>query len=345
METTLRSSTPSAKQIRVTEEVVAWYLRTYWMTRDDLGTPETFLDRDRVGAFAVDPAAFEAGDPVALGRILVAVSLFQRLRDQLVLKILQRIPAERVDVLTTLDELAGSALAADCTARQSLEGLRTACDLHKDDLRRGACSREPSGACPLHRHTEDLCRYGHFGKVPTSLALAIHSAGASDLPDLYRRVLGQHRRRAERAEVLEQVLCRAWRVEKKIASMFLSLVCTPGLSRWRPPWRSGVAWERYVVVDSNVDAYLATIGYRGAGSYDARRTFVMELARRIDLRQHSRRLPSFNPRIVQQAAYVFAGRSNRVANPRDCGHSGAGMCAQCPRLIRRRCSVRTAPGG
>lgn len=345
MDSKAKALTPTARQVAITEEVVAWYLRTYWMTKDDMGTPETFMDSSLVGDFAVEPAAFEAGEPAALGRMLVAVALFQRLRDQLVLRILREIPAERVSVLTSMDSLAVSAVNADCVAHRSLEGLQVNCDLRKDAWGRGTCSVAKAGTCTLHRHTEELRRYGHFGKVPTSLALALRSAGAANVADLYRLVVERHRLRAERAESLERVLCQAWRVSAKISSMFLSLVCTPGLSRWRPPWRERVAWERFVVIDSNVDAYLTMIGYRGIGTYDARRSFITALARRIDLRRHTHRLQSFNPRVVQQAAYVFAGRSNRRANARDCGRLGAEACSRCPRVVAQRCPVRAEAGG
>lgn len=326
-------------QVRVTEAVVAWYLDSYWMSPSDVGTPAMFFDPELVGHFAIEPDAFEAGEPRALARLLVAVSVFQRLRDQLVLRILHGMQVEHVVELTNLPGLADAARSSPCSASHSTEGLRASCDLGKDTNGRGMCSQLPQGACSLHRHTEYLKRYGHFGKVPTSLALAIDDAGASSLADLYRRTLELHRTRIVRARALESVLCRAWRVNAKIAAMFLSLVCTPGLSRWQPPWRSGIGWERFIVIDSNVDQYLSSIGYSGTMTYDARRRFVTAVAEKIDLRRHSRRLACFNPRLVQQAMYMFAGRSNRLANNRDCRTGGAAACRACPRSLVIRCPV------
>ena len=55
---------------------------------------------------------------------------------------------------------------------------------------------------------------------------------------------------------LERELSRAWRVNQKIASMFLSMVTNPDLSRGVAPWTRGIDWTYYVVVDSNVDLFL-----------------------------------------------------------------------------------------
>jgi hypothetical protein len=97
-----------------------------------------------------------------------------------------------------------------------------------------------------------------------------------------------------------------------------------------------------VVIDSNVDLFLSSIGYRGHGTYAARRGFVRSLAERIDLRRLNPRLRSFNPRLVQQAMYLFMSATNRRAARRDCSHEGARACRACPAALRSRCPVRRA---
>ncbi|HET7756328.1 MAG TPA: hypothetical protein VFK87_03645, partial [Steroidobacteraceae bacterium] len=75
----------------------------------------------------------------------------------------------------------------------------------------------------------------------------------------------------------------------------------PDLSSGMAPWTHGLDWTYFVVVDSNVDLFLAASGYSGGRSYDARRAFVQKIADRIDLRRLDRRLRKYNPRLVQQA--------------------------------------------
>lgn len=284
---------PTRKQFRITEAAVAWYLETYWRTPHDTGTPDTFFDQSKVGYFAITPSSFEAGEPASLFRLLVAVSLFQRLRDQHVFGILSKIPQRAALELTDVDGLLSHADASECHALGSNDALLTRCDLTKDHDGRGICGYCPTVACQLRRHTEALRRYGHFGKVPTSIALVVREAAARDLGEFYRIFVGNHRRRIDRSIALERALSRAWRINAKISAMFLSLVSTPGLSRWRPPWHSALDWTHFVVVDSNVDLFLASIEYAGPGTYNARRAFIQALARGIDLRSFTRKTPSY----------------------------------------------------
>jgi hypothetical protein len=153
-------------------------------------------------------------------------------------------------------------------------------------------------------------------------------------------VLRRERDPLARARALEAALSSAWRVNQKIASMFLSAVTNPDLSRGTAPWARGVDWTYFVVVDSNVDLFLTSIGYRGGSSYDARREFICALARRIDLRELDHRLHQYNPRVVQQALYLFMSSANRRATQDDCMHSGASACRACPASLARRCPVR-----
>jgi hypothetical protein len=140
--------------------------------------------------------------------------------------------------------------------------------------------------------------------------------------------------------VLEQELSRAWRVNQKIASMFLSMVTNPDLSRELAPWARGVDWTYYVVVDSNVDLFLTSIGYKGTGTYDARRDFVRALARGIELTEFDGALQPYNPRLVQQAMYLFMSAANRRAAEADCMHLDPAPCGTCPSAVRRRCPVK-----
>jgi len=304
-----------------------------------------FCDATRVGAFAVDRDALRAGDGRALFRLLVTTAMFQRRQDVQILRILRGIGDADAAELTDSNRLLRLIDEGKCAHLRSTVALHSTCDLGKDPVTRaGCCTVNPDVACHLKRHTVLLKRYGHFGKVPTSLALILREARTSDLGALRRAVLRRKRDPMARARALEAAISCAWRVNQKIASMFLSAVTNPDLSPGTAPWRRGVDWTYFVVVDSNVDLFFASVGYRGGSSYDARREFVRALARRIDLRRFDRRLHRFNPRLVQQALYLFMSGANRRAAPYDCMHLGEAACAQCPTTLSRRCPVRQRRG-
>lgn len=325
-------------QTRVTRSVVAWYLATHRGGRDDIGLPAMFMDSAKVGTFAVSPSEFARGDAAALFRILVACTMFQRLRDRQILRILREMPAAHAREISDAETLLELVDASPCEQMKTTEALRERCDLTKDARGIGCCAVMPSLRCHLKHHTIAMKRYGHFGKVPTSIALALRERGTPTLPELYRSVLRTYRTHRERAVALEAALCSAWRIHQKIASMFLSLVCNPDLST-SPPWVEGVDWTYYVVIDSNVDLFLATIGYAGAKTYEARREFLCALARTINLREFDASLRKFNPRLVQQGLYLFMSAANRQIADADCMHRSPASCRTCPRPLATRCPV------
>ncbi len=330
---------PTGAQLEVTRRVVAWYVRMYYGTPDDLGMATTFTDAGRVGHFAVEAAQIEAGEPVALFKLLITVAMFQRLRDATVLQILRGISAADVHELTSLSVLRGLTAACACVFGQTNEGIKKGCDLTKDSGSKGTCGVAPALPCHLKRHTELLRRYGHFGKVPSSMALGLTEAGFDNLGVLYERVRANGASPDCRAIALEGALCEGWRVGDKLSAMFLSLVAAPGMGFARAPWQAGVAWERYVVVDRNVDLFLASIGYAGPGTYEARRGFVQALARGVDFSALVPGLPAWHPRLVQQALYMFMSRSNRRLAGRDCGRQVPVACGKCPSELVARCPV------
>lgn len=301
-----------------------------------------FFTRARVGAFAVRGRAFACGEPRTLFRVLVATAMFQRRQDVQILRILRGISRRDAFELTSARRLLSLADRTRCASLRSTTRLKDDCDLAKDPRSGvGTCGRNPRVRCALKRHTVLLKRYGHFGKVPTSIALSIREHGATDLGDLHAQVMRSTTDGRQRAVALEAALCRAWRVNQKIANMFLSMVSNPDLGG-RAPWASSVDWTYFVVVDSNVDLFLSSIGYDGSLAYDARRAFIEALSRRIDLVAKGARLHAFNPRVVQQAMYLFMSAANRRAAGGDCRSAAA--CASCAPLLKSRCPLRWRRG-
>ena len=294
-----------------------------------------YADPRRVGAFAVDLAALRAGRPDALYRALFATVLFQAMRDVQVQGILRSVSAARADELADPSALFALTASSPCSCLGNLASLR-GCTLTKDrSTRAGICSTRPEAACVLKEHTEILGRFGHFGKVPIGLAYAIREAGAEDLGHLYA-IATRDRDRREASGWMLRALSRAWRVNRKLASMFLSLVANPDVLEGAP-WSSGLDWTQFVVLDTNTDRFLRKIGYLGPWTYSARQRFIANLSERVHLDGHDASLRRFNPRIVQQAMFLFMSRSNRRDALADCSRSAPSGCRSCPAVTRKIC--------
>lgn len=327
--------------MQATTAVVRWYLGLYFRTPDDPGVAPMFCDPSRVGHFALDPHLLAAGEPRTLFRLWFVITMFQRRQDVQIMRILRGFSAEDAAEVSSATRLLQLVDDSPCDHMKQNDALITRCDLTKDARTRlGRCSANPKVPCHLKRHTVLLKRYGHFGKVPTSLALVLRETGARHLKELRERILRDVPTERERALALEAALCAAWRVSQKIAAMFLSAISNPELSDGIAPWADGVDWSYFVVIDSNVDLFLSAINYSGPGTYEARRSFVQALAEKIDLSRLDTRLSAYNPRVVQQALYLFMSSANRGATERDCSHLGAVACAACPKSLSRMCPSR-----
>lgn len=331
--------TPTKDQVAVTATVVEWYFTTYHGREQDMGMAATFASPEAVGFFAINPHAIEAGHADEIFKLLVAVAMFQRLRDAIVMQTLRGIASCDAQELTSLTALLDCVDKAACPHAKSNEALKRTCDLTKDVSGQARCTMAPEADCHLKRHSMLLRRYGHFGKVPSSAALMVRERGAPDLVALMQDVVTEAGNPGLASVRLEVAISGTWRIASKIAAMFLSLLTAPGMGFARVPWPSGIDWTRYVVVDRNVDLFLQTIGYGGSGTYDSRRDFVTALARQIDVSTFRPDLPPFHPRLVQQAMFCFMSKSNRRLAAVDCARDGR-LCARCPQALVERCGVR-----
>ena len=131
---------------------------------------------------------------------------------------------------------------------------------------------------------------------------------------------------ARAREALENELSRAWRVNQKIATMFLSMVTNPDLSRGLAPWAevstgptssSSTATSTSSSPRSGTRAPAPTMRAASSSGHSREDRPV-----RVDATLHP-----FNPRLVQQAMYLFMSTANRRAAEADCGHLARGLCA------------------
>lgn len=333
---------PSAWQTRRARAITRWYLERFHGTEDDVGVLTMFCDPTKVGAFAVSSQDIASRRPEALFRVLVATTMFQRRQDLQIMRVLRGISPEQALELSSAEALLRLARDHPCPHLATTDTLRERCDLTKHaETKAGVCTVMPGSPCHLKHHTVWLKRYGHFGKVPTSSALAVQEAGASDLDELIRQAAASTDNPREAAMAATAALSRGWRVSQKIAHMYLSMMTNPDLCPSAPgPWRELLDWRQFVVVDSNVDLFLRATGYPGPWTYEARLGFVKELARRVDLSTLDPRLHAYNPRLVQQAIYLFMSATNRRALPSDCSNEPTPPCERCPTGLRGICGRR-----
>src|SRR5579871_6592065 len=203
-------------QVSATRSVVEWYLKRYFRSADDPGLLPMFCDAGRVGAFAISAEEVAERDSPALFRLLVGMTMFQRRQDLQIMRILRGIGRRDADELASVDRLASLVKRGPCELMRTTQLLHERCDLTKDPRTRlGMCSANPDAQCHLKRHTVLLKRYGHFGKVPTSSALALLEAGHSSVGALAEQIARVHRSRLERSQAFEAALSRAWRVNQK----------------------------------------------------------------------------------------------------------------------------------
>jgi hypothetical protein len=300
-----------------------------------------FCDPEKVGAFALSRHDLLDQCSTALFRLLVVMTLFQRRQDAQVLRILRGISAKDAHELSDVSALLALVDESTCPWMATSSHLHDACDLAKEqNTGAGHCTKNPAIACHLKRHTVLLKRYGDFGKAPTSAALLLREAGAGSFNDIKAQVFARELDPLERSKQMIEIVSKAWRVSEKIASMFLSAITNPDLPGSVSSWSTGLDWTYFVVVDSNVDLFLKSVGFSAGLDYSAKRTFIHSLAASINLRRLRRDLHPYNPRVIQQAIYMFMSASNRRLSAKDCSRNGVAVCRRCPRELSERCPVR-----
>ncbi|WP_233206416.1 hypothetical protein, partial [Haliangium sp. UPWRP_2] len=181
--------------------------------------------------------------------------------------------------------------------------------------------------CHVKDATVLLKRMGDMGKLPTSAWL--HVWKENRFAALLQQVHSQDSNPQRRADLLVKHFSCVYRVGIKLATMFVSTLSVPALAPGLTPWFPAVDGNALVIVDTNVARAVDVLrGPDVIGTYDSRATWIRQQAQAIDLRDFCSDVPSFSPRLVQQAIYSFCSRSNRIAQANHC-RALAAPCSVC----------------
>ncbi len=289
-----------------------------------------FCDRSKVGSFAVSFAALASGNETATFRLFVALSMYQALRDVVIMRHQRCLHPAQVAAVAGLRTVRHGTRSTACVALRTAREFSVLCNVRRTTSGID-CSRLPGSACHVKTATAVFNRMGDMGKLPTSAFLTAWSRGG--VRSLLKEVIDEEFSPTKRASLLVERLGRVHRVGRKLATLYVSALSTPALTPGLSPWFPGVNGNQLLVIDTNV-ARAVDVLRRGSGArtYSAREAWLRHHSQNIDLREFRKDVPSCSPRIIQQAIYKFCSKSNRAANGDMCSASSL-QCAGCvPRL-------------
>lgn len=313
--------------------ILNWYFDSRYGCTEGPGTTPFYCDPSRVGAFAVHPDALARAGDEALFRLFVGLSMYQALRDTVVMTHQQRLSYRDATIVASLPVVEDFVRSRSCPGSHGDDWLSDYCDVWKRTGRVG-CSQHPELRCAVKDATRAFNRMGDIGKLPSSAYLTIWARGHGGLAGILQTALKTSPSPTARASLLVAQLSRVHRVGRKLATLFVSLLSTPALSPGLSPWYPDVDGNELVVVDTNVARAVDVLsGSSHSGTYDSRQAWVREQASRLDLSTFDRRVPRYSPRMVQQALYAFCSRSNRIALRDPC----AGEVGRCGTCVPRVC--------
>lgn len=316
----------SQRAIDELRRVVGWYFdRQYGMT-EGLGTTPFYCDPGRVGAFAVSERKLAQGTESATFRLFVTLAMYQALRDVVIMRRQRRLARGEVEAVAGLSSVRRFRKSGRCPGLAEAASVSTYCDVWKRSGRID-CGKHPGIRCSVKCATRTFGRMGDLGKLPASAFEIGWSKGG--LRTLLHRTIRAEPSPARRAQLLVAELERVHRVGRKLATMYVSALSTPALAPSVSPWFPQVDGNALVVVDTNVARAVDLLRAEGPRTYGARESWVQRAALEIDLRRYHRGVPSYSPRLIQQALYRFCSKSNRISSRDACPNAE----------IQRRCGL------
>lgn len=310
-----------AETLEAIDRILRWYVRSMYGRHEGPGSAPFYCDSSQVGHFAVRPAALARGEPAALFRLFVVLAMYQGRRDVDIMRRQRGTSKRDVASVASADTISRRIRLVRCEVLRRPGHFEDDCSVRREfPSGRATCDR-PRTACHVKDATRAIGRMGDFGKLPTSAWLKFGSGGG--LRAVFQEVCRIEVSPARRAAVLVERLTGVHRVGRKLATMFVGAISTPELAPGLTPWAPAVLGSGLVVVDANLRAAVDRL-HPGMSprTYSAYEAFVQDAAARLDLRTYRAELPSWSPRLIQQALYCYRSRSNRAARGDPCAELG-----------------------
>lgn len=319
---------PPRRVVAEVMRVVRWYLEVAYGRWEGPGCVPFFADQARVGAFAVDLDRLGRRDPDELFRMLIQFALYQSRRDVDIMANQRSTKVREAHALTSPTRLGLLVEGGRCENLRDRDLFDTSCDVRRDFVRGTAtCTHRPRTPCHVKEATLTIRRMGDMGKMPTSAWLHL---GASGMTRIFDQVCNTTNSPTARAVMLVGQLAQIHRIGRKLAAMFVSALSVDELSPGFAPWSPDVDGRELLVIDANVGRSVLLMRGEGAKTYDAMAQWLEAISSRIDLSCLRSTLPSYSPRLVQQALYVFRSKSNRSASGDPCASK---VCPECPSTV------------
>ena len=296
--------------------VLTWYFAKVYGAQEGPGAVPFYCDPSRVGAFAVSRDELAAGSDIGLFRLFVAMSMFQALRDVVIMRQQRNLAVTEVRTVARLGTVERAIANNDCPMLASAGAFEAGCNVRRNGQHLD-CGLRPGSSCHVKDASRTFNRMGDMGKLPTSAWLRLWRGGG--IRTIVDQTIRQEHVSTRRAALLVERLAVVHRVGRKIATMFVSALSTPALAPGLTPWFPEVDGNELVVVDTNVAQAVDSLRPGSAvRTYDARERWIRRQAARIDLQMFHPDVPRYSPRIVQQALYTYCSRSNRRARGDEC---------------------------
>lgn len=249
------------------DSVLRWYCSTVYGVHEGPSVVPFYCDPQQVGGLSVDRSRLARGEEGSLFRLFVALSMYQGVRDVVVMERQRGMLPTVARSLSSPTALSWRIGRTRCDALESAEKVIDHCDVFKAE---GIvdCRRTPGVDCPVKTGSRAMGRMGDMGKLPVSALLTFGKDGG--LTGLFELVVRSFPR-GERAAELVNRLTRVHRVGTKLGSLFVSAVSTPALAPGLVPWFPEIDGNDVVVVDTNVARAVDLLSRGGASSsYDSR---------------------------------------------------------------------------
>ncbi|MBF0244703.1 MAG: DUF1016 family protein [Planctomycetes bacterium] len=194
-----------------------------------------------------------------------------------------------------------------CSSLNSASTLKSTCTVSKSGNQITCIYNDRT--CPVRIAAITWGRMAHLGKVPVS---AFHSLWSNGQIGIILTKAAMFIEPIDRLEFVVNRVTLIHGIGRKLATLFVSALSTPALAAGLTPWWPLLNGNLAVVLDTHAIRAIDFLSQGKAGrSYQSRVNWIRQIAKKFDLKNWNENLPSYSPRLVQQALYAFSSKSNR----------------------------------